>query len=99
MSHCQDFIWRPFILMHMCIGVVIVTCSVHMFCFFYMWVCVCMSSGHAFEKRMELGQCEFCFFPSTFLLSLIIHDMTQCNELGSLGHKQGLQQNPGSDTE
>lgn len=41
MSHCQDFIWRPFILMHMCIGVVIVTCSVHMFCFGVFFTCGC----------------------------------------------------------
>ncbi len=35
----------------------------------------------------------FCAFPSTFLLSLIIHDMRQRNELGGLDHKDGLQQN------
>lgn len=103
---CQDFIWWSLILMHVCVNVVTCTfvyqCAHAHVCvvgFFHMLLCVCMSSGHAFWKGMELWWCFFCVFPSTYLLSLIIHDMRQRNELGGLGCRDELQQNQCLDIE
>lgn len=80
-------------LMHVCWCCHIHLCVSVCFCFFvlfHMLLCVFVSSGHAFEK----GWCVCVFvllFPSTYLLSLIFHNISQRNELGGLGCREELQ--------
>lgn len=78
--------------MHVCIGVV--TCLHLCSCAFLLHapVCLCQVAMLLKKGRSWDGMC-FCVFLSTYLLSLIIHDVKQRNELDGLGRKDGLQQN------
>lgn len=92
--------------MHVYVGVVTCSFVCHMLmsvqlCFFFLHAPVCLrvkwpcflKKGWSWE-----GAC-FCVFPSTYLLSLVIHGMRQRNELAGLGCGEGLRQNQRSDIE
>lgn len=79
-------------MVHLYLNTYVDCCWCHMKCT-HAYVCFslfCVSSGHAFKKGWSL---DGFVFPSTCLLSLIIHEMRQRNELGSLERKGELQQN------
>ena len=73
--------------MNMEIGVG-VTCSVHML----VSALVSFACQVALHLKKD-GAWMVLFFHLLAFLCLIIHEMRQCNELGSLERKEGLQQN------